>query len=116
MDLTQQNLETIASFRLHNVSVEQRVIADRQVGERFHFSNGMWWHRVKPCFYLPASFLLPLRPHVSPPSAWRALGGYYHVVPDGAPANGSIVTNEIADPGTFELEMLKKNKNGARKV
>jgi hypothetical protein len=116
MDLTKQNLETIASLRLHNVSAEQRVIADRQVGERFHVSNGTWWHRVRQFFYLPASFLLPLRPHVSPPSAWRALGGYYHVVPDGAPANGSIVTNEIADPGTFRLEMLKKNKNGARKV
>ncbi len=116
MDFTKQNLETIASLRLHNASVEQRAGADSQAGERFHNSNGVWWHRVKPFFYRPASFLLPLRPYESPPSPWLALGGYYHVVPEGAARNGSIVTNEITDPGRFELEMLKKNKNGARKV
>jgi len=116
MDLTKQNLETIASLRLHNASVEQRVAADRQVGERFHFSKGTWWHRVRPFFYLPEPFLLPLRSHQSRPSPWRALGGYYHVVPEGTPSNGYIVTNEIADPGRFQLETLKKNKNGARKA
>ncbi len=116
MDLTKHNVETISSLRLHNVSVEQRVIADCQVGEHFHFSGGTWWHRVRHFFYLPASFLLPLQPHVSSPSPWRALGGYYHVVPEGTSANGSIETNEITDPGAFDLEMLKKNKNGARKV
>jgi hypothetical protein len=62
------------------------------------------------------SLLLPLTPYESPPSRWLALGGYYHVVPEGTPRNGSIITNEITDPGRFELEMLKKNKNGARKV
>jgi len=116
MDLTQQNLETLASLRLHNVNVEDRVVADRKMGERFHFFNGVWWRRVKPFFYLPASFLLPLRPHESPPSPWIALGGYYHVVPDGTLSNGSIVTNEVSDPGKFQLEMLKQSKNGPRKV
>jgi hypothetical protein len=116
MDFTKQNLETIASLRLHNVSVEERAVADRKAGERFHNSNGVWWHRVKPFFYRPASFLLPLKPYQSAPSSWLALGGYYHVVPEGAERNGSIITNEITDPSGFELEMLKKNKNGARKV
>jgi hypothetical protein len=116
MDFTKQNLETLASLRLHNVSVEDRVVADRKMGERFHFFNGVWWHRVKPFFYLPASFLLPLKPHESPPSPWMALGGYYHVVPDGSLSNGSIVTDEVSDPGKFQLEMLKQSKNGPRKV
>lgn len=116
MDFTKQNLETIASLCLNNVSVEQRAVADRKGGERFHNSKGVWWHRVKPFFYRPASFLLPLKPYESAPSPWLALGGYYHVVPEGARRNGSIITNEITDPSRFELEMLKKNKNGARKV
>jgi hypothetical protein len=116
MDFTKQNLETLASLCLHNVSVEQRVAADLKIGERFHFFNGVWWHRVKPFFYLPVSFLLPLRPHESPPNPWIALGGYYHVVPEGSLSNGSIVTNEVSDPGKFQLEMLKQSKNGARKV
>ena len=116
MDFTKQNLETLASLRLHNVSVEQRVVADRKMGERFHFFNGVWWHRVKPFFYLPASFLLPLKPHESSPSPWIALGGYYHVVPDGSLSNGSIVTDEVSDPGKFQLEVLKQGKNGPRKV
>jgi hypothetical protein len=116
VDFTKQNLETLASLRLHNVSVEDRVVADRKMGERFHFFNGVWWHRVKPFFYLPASFLLPLKPHESPPSPWMALGGYYHVVPDGSLSNGSIVTDEVSDPGKFQLEMLKQSKNGPRKV
>jgi hypothetical protein len=116
MDFTKQNLETLASLRLRNVNVEDRVVADRKMGERFHFFNGVWWHRVKPFFYLPASFLLPLRPHESPPSPWVALGGYYHVVPDRSLSNGSIVTDEVSDPGKFQLEMLKQGKNGPRKV
>jgi len=116
MDFTKQNLETIVSLRLHNVGVEQRAIADSQAGERFHNFNGVWWHRVKPFFYRPASFLLPLKPYESPLSPWPAPGGYYHEVPEGAARNGSIVTNEITDPGRFELETLKNNKNGARKV
>jgi hypothetical protein len=116
VDLTKQNLETIASLRLQNVSVEQRVVADRKMGERFHLFNGVWWHRVKPFFYLPVSFLMPLKPHEAPPCPWIALGGYYHAVPEGSPSNGSIVTNEVSDPGKFQLEMLKQNKNGPRKV
>lgn len=116
MDLTQQNLETIASLEVRNASVEQRVAADRKAGDKFHLANGVWWRRVKQFFYLPVSYLSPLRPYESPPSPWVALGGYYHVVPEGEESNGSIVTNEIFDPSGFELANLKKGKNGSRKV
>lgn len=116
MDLTQQNLETISSLQVRNASVEERVAADRQFGDRFHFSGGIWWRRVKQFFYLPVSYLLPLRPWESVPSPWVALGGYYHVVPKGAPSNGSIVTNEIPDHLFFGLATIKNRKNGSRKV
>src|SRR5260370_3569753 len=99
MDFTQQNLETLASLRLQNVSVEHRVVADRKMGERYHFFNGVWWHSDKPFFYLPASFLLPLRQHESPPIPSIDLGRNYHVVPAGSPGNRPITTNEVSDSG-----------------
>jgi hypothetical protein len=116
MDFTNNNLEMIGSLRLRNATVEERVSADRPAGDGFHCCNGTWWQRVKRFFFLPVSFLAPLRPNVDSPSSWRALGGYYHVALDAAQANGTLVTNEISEPRTFDLEKLKKNKNGARKL
>ena len=50
MDLTERNLETIASLRLHNMTVEELAEADRRAGLRLHFSDGVWWREVKPFF------------------------------------------------------------------
>ena len=95
MDLTEQNLETISSIRLHNMTTEELVAADRTAGSRLHFTDSMWWREVKPCFYLPANFMTGIAPRQAKPKPWLALGGYYHMVPPGSSGNGQIVTNEI---------------------
>ena len=110
MDLTGQNLETISSIHLHNMSIEEMVEADRREGERIHFSSGVWWREVKPFFYLPASFMTRIVPHQAKPQPWRALGGYYHMVPPGVSGNGMIVTNEISNPANYALESIGRDK------
>ena len=81
MDLTEQNLETISSIRLHNMTTEELVAADRTAGSRLHFTDSMWWREVKPCFYLPANFMTGIAPRQAKPEPWLALGGYHHMVP-----------------------------------
>ncbi len=110
MDLTEQNLETISAIRLHNMTIEEMAEADRQAGERLHFSDGVWWREVKPFFYLAANFMTRIVPQDAKPKPWLALGGYYHMVPQGVTANGAIVTNEVSNPAAYQLEALRANK------
>ena len=110
MDLTDRNLETISSIRLHNMTVEELVEADGRAGSRLHFSDGVWWREVKPFFYLPANFMTRIVPRQAKPNPWLALGGYYHMVPPGASSNGVIVTNEILDPPSYGLHSLQPKK------
>ena len=110
MDITEQNLETISSIRLHNMTTEELVEADLRSGSRLHFSDGVWWREVKPFFYLPANFMTRIAPHQAQPKPWLALGGYYYMVPPGTAGNGQIVTNEISHPADYQLDSLKANK------
>jgi len=110
MDLTEQNLETISSVHLHNMTMEEMVVEDRRAVERLHFSGGVWWREVKPFFYLPAGFMTRIVPHQARPNPWRAVGGYYHMVPEGVSGNGVIVTNEVSNPASYQMESLKANK------
>lgn len=109
LDLSAQNLDTIRSIRLHNMTVDEVVQADSQEGSRFHFSKGIWWREVKPFFYHPAAPMSQIVPHAAAPAAWRALGGYYHMVPPGAPSNGHIVVNEMPDLANYTLDNLNKS-------
>ncbi len=97
MDLTKQNLETIHSIHLHNMTVNELVEADSQVESRIHFSKGIWWREVKPLFFQPAAFMTRITPHQAAPKPWHAIGGYYHMVPDDAQSNCVIVVNEVSD-------------------
>jgi hypothetical protein len=108
MDFTEQNLVTIRSLRLQNMTVEQMVVAERRVESRFHFADGTWWLQVKPFFYRPASMMDRVTPHRRTPKPWLALGGYYHMVPDGASGNGTIVVNEIPNLTEYQLDGLPK--------
>lgn len=110
MDLTDQNFETISSIQLHNMTVDELAEAEKMMGTRLHYSDGVWWRQVKPFFYLPANFMTQVVPRQSRPKPWLALGGYYHMVPAGAPSNGAIVTNEIADPANYGLLSLQAKK------
>lgn len=110
MDFTERNLKTISSLRLHNMTIEEMVEADRRAGARLHFSDGVWWREVKPFFYLPANFMTRIVPHAARPKPWLALGGYYHMVPPEGPGNGVIVTNEIRDPANYGLHSLQPKK------
>jgi hypothetical protein len=109
MDFTAQNLDTIRSIHLHNMAVDEVVLADSQVESHFHFSQGIWWREVKPFFYQPAAAMTQIVPHAAAPTAWRAVGGYYHMVPPGAPSNGHIVVNEMPDIANYRLDNLNKS-------
>jgi len=108
MDLTEQNLKTINSIHLPNMTVDELVEADSRVESRIHFSEGIWWREVKPFFYQPAAFMMRITPHQAAPKPWQALGGYYHMVPDGAQSNGVIIVNEVPEPASYGLEKLKR--------
>jgi Acetyltransferase (GNAT) domain len=108
MDLTNHNLETISSLRLRDMTAEELVMADSAVEGRFHLSKGRWWREVKPFFYQPACFMTEAVPCQNAPKPWLALGGYYHIVPQGTPSNGSVVVNEIANPANYPMEALPK--------
>ena len=110
MDFTDQNIETISTIPLHNMTIEELVEADLRAGSRLHLSGGIWWREVKPFFYLPASFMTRIIPHQARPNPLRAFGGYYHMVPQEGPSNGMIVTNEISNPASYQLESIKANK------
>jgi hypothetical protein len=75
VDLTEQNLETISSIRLHNMTIEELVEADRTMESRIHFSEGVWRREVKPFFYLPANFIMRIIPHQAKlKPGWRLAG------------------------------------------
>jgi hypothetical protein len=108
LEWTNQNSETISSLRLHSMTVEELIHADTKVESRFHFYKGIWWREVKPFFYQPAAFTTEVLPGSCAPKPWIALGGYYHMVPQGAFSNGRIVVNEVPDLAEYRLEKLKK--------
>jgi len=110
MDLVEQNFETMSTVRLHNMTADEIVQADRGLGLKFHFADGMWWREVKPFFYQPGTPTLRLARGSASPAPWLALGGYYHMVPDGAESNGVIVANEISDPVGYDLKSLKRKR------
>jgi hypothetical protein len=110
MDLTDQNLETIAVLRLHNMTAEQVVQAENMGESEFHFASGIWWRKVKPFFYQPADVMTRISPHAAVPNPWLALGGYYHLVPSGEDTNGVVVANEISDLEGYSLDSVKKKK------
>lgn len=111
MDLVEQNFGMMASLRIHNMSVEETVTADAAVESKFHRFRDHWWREVKPFFYRPVNPLAAFRRRESFPKPWAALGGYYHVVPDGEESNGALVANEISQPAAYELESLKRKRN-----
>jgi hypothetical protein len=110
MDLLEQNFETMATVRLHNMSAAEVVAADRKLGMKFHLSGGIWWREVKPFFYQPAMITTRIAPGAASPHLWSALGGYYHMVPDGADTNGAVTANEISDPVGYDLKSLKRKR------
>lgn len=109
MDFSDKNLATIASLHLHNMTAKQLVEADSRVESHFHLSKGVWWREVKPFFYHPALPMARIVPHQATPKPWLALGGYYHLVPEGALANGSVVVNEITDLASYDLEKTPRS-------
>src|SRR5438128_6083420 len=111
MDLVEQNYATMAIVRLHNMTLDEIVQADRGLGMKFHFSGQMWWRQVKPFFYQPAAATIRVNPHDCCPNPLLALGGYYHMVPEGAESNGVIVANEISDPAGYDVQSLKRKRN-----
>ena len=111
MDLVEQNFATMSAVRLHNMTADETVEADRRLGMKFHFSDGVWWREVKPRFYQSAVVTARIIPGASSPKPWLALGGYYHMVPEGAESNGAIVANEISDPVGYDLKSLKRKRN-----
>jgi len=108
MSYLERNLETIGLTTLHNMSVDEVVAADGNLEAKFHCAKGIWWREVKPFFYQPAAFLTPIPPHQVAPAPYVALGGYYHVAPEGCEHNGSITVNEVANPADYDLADLKK--------
>jgi hypothetical protein len=111
MDLVEQNFAMMSTVRLHNMTADESVEADRPLGMKFHLSEGIWWREVKPFFWQPATVTARVTPGVSAPNTWLALGGYYHMVPEGAESNGAIVANEISDPVGYDLKSLKRKRN-----
>lgn len=108
IDLTEENLYTIANTHIHNMRVSEAVSADRRLEAKFHYATGIWWREVKPFFYQPAAFMTRIVPRSHTPTWYLAAGGYYHLVPDGAESNGGVTVNEISSPASFELEHLKR--------
>jgi hypothetical protein len=108
MSYLAENLELIRSTQIHNMSVEEVVSADKNLESKFHRSKGVWWREVKPFFYQPAASMTPITPHVVSPAPYIAIGGYYHVVPDGCNRNGSITANEITNPAQYDLDRLER--------
>jgi hypothetical protein len=107
MDFSEENLETISSLNMHNMTIREAVEADSKIGSHFHYSRGVWWKEVRPFFYQPMPFIKPIIPHRTGPDPLKALGGFYHAVPDGAVSNGVIITNEISDSTNYETVIIK---------
>jgi hypothetical protein len=110
IDFTEPNLQRIRNITLHSMNVAEMVDSDRSVEWKFHFADSIWWREVKPFFYQPADVATKILPGSQRPNVVAAMGGYYHMVPDGAPANGKIVFNEIKEPAGFDLSAIRKTK------
>jgi hypothetical protein len=109
-DLTDANLERIGRIGLHSMKIEDVVAADGAGESKFHFADSVWWREVKPFFYQPANVAIRLLPGQSRPNLISAIGGYYHMVPEGAECNGKIVFNEIQNPSGFDVSAIRKTK------
>lgn len=107
MNFTEENLETIRFTQFHNMTAEEMVDSGRKNGTKFHFSHGLWWRQVKPFFYQPIPFLKPAIPHQVEPDRLKALGGFYHRVPEGDLSNGIMTVNEIEDHTNYDLGILR---------
>jgi hypothetical protein len=106
-DYAELNWETIRSIHLHDMTVDELVGAEHKAQTHLHYSKGVWWEEVKPVFYHPAVPMLAIKKGASAPNPLSALGGYYHFLPNGDEANGSVVVNEISDLRSYTLEGLR---------
>ena len=111
-DFTDSNLELLHSTNMHCMDTDEMVSFDKDLDPdwKFHQADSVWWRTVKPFFCQPADIYARIVPHTQRPNALAALGGYYHMVPDGCEANGKIVFNEIRNPAGFDLSAIRQTK------
>jgi hypothetical protein len=74
----------------------------------FQDAEGRWWLRVRQGFVWPVDLLTPFVPACRPPRRYSFLA-YQHIVPEGLPANSSLVVNVISLP-TYHWKMVKYSK------
>jgi hypothetical protein len=95
-----------ATRRIHRLSPDEYAALQQAIGEKVVCVEGLWWRRVRPCFYRP---LLPYREFPAtqgiPSSAW--LGGAQHVVPCGQQANSTMSFLMFTDGGDYSLDSLR---------
>jgi hypothetical protein len=89
------------------LSVEEFVSQDLKKGDSIHHHNGVWWREVKSFFHMPAWFLTSVTPGSARPQLIRSFGGYYHLVPENRPSNGTIVMNVWEPVSEYSLSCVE---------
>lgn len=93
------------------MTVEEYSAFERAQGRIVELSSGVFWARVRPCFYRP---LLPFREYGAdacrPPLLARLLGGCQYSVLEVAEANSFINLLLFQEVQTYALESLERHK------
>jgi hypothetical protein len=91
-------------------STDEFAAFEQSQGEHLLQVKGMYWRRVRRCFYRPLLLYqeFPLDSLHGPTSA--LLGGYQFAVPPGTPANSRLNLLLFTDPKSYTLATLERHK------
>ena len=86
------------------------------LGQSIIPANGMYWRRVRPCFYRPLLTFQEYQPGLVKPSAMALLGGFQHVVPPEEKANSCLNLLMFEDAEAYSLDCLDYNRKRQAKL
>ena len=86
------------------------------LGQRIIPANGMYWRRVRPCFYRPLLQFQEYQPGLVKPSAMALLGGFQHAVLPEEKANSCLNLLMFEDAEAYSLDCLDYNRKRQAKL
>jgi len=89
------------------MTVDDYAALELSLGTRLVRVGGVWWRRVRPCFYRPLFPFEPL-PVRSPTPLAARLGGWQHVVADDQPHNSHLNFMVFRYPQGYDRAQLRR--------
>ena len=95
------------------MSMAEFAQSQRAQGLKIQLLDGIWWVEIRPFFFRPLFPFTRILPHAKPYPRASCVGGYLHVVPDGAAANSCMNFFVFDQLKQYSLQALNSRQRTA---